>query len=106
MSGIRSRLIFGPQSENIADIMNGLKLIYDARMALEDSDATQDDRARCYHDLAYMRIHYGMRAIDDEFRLAVAAYEARAAAAAVRATRSSMPETFVVDITNIIVSYM
>ena len=106
MNGIRRRLVFGTQYDNITEQMLALKLIYVDRITLGDDEAHQDDRARCYRNIAQMRTHFGMHNMDNEFRLAVAAYEARALVLAARETRSSMPETFVVDVTKIIESYI
>ena len=96
MSIVRRELIFGDHEDNVSDIRVALQHIHISRMILGDDNDQPEHRAKCYRNLARMRTHFGMRAVDDEFRRVATA----------RATRTSMPETFVVDVTNIIVSYM
>lgn len=96
MTSVRRELIFGDHEDNVSYLRFALQHIHISRTALGDDNAHPDERARCYKNLERMRVHFGMRAVDDEFRQV----------ALFRATRSSMPETFVVDVTKIIESYI
>lgn len=106
MTDLNRPLIWGGRYDNVTYYLGQLDRLYHARKDSGDDSFDLWTSCWCYKEISFAHTHFGYSAIGNELVQAIATRAARTLALAAQEIRSSMPETFVGAVTNIIVSYI